>query len=268
MSAADHAPVRDDRAAVRAARRRGRRAGRSSRRRRCATTRSTSGRCSRSCTSSAARSRPADGSVLARSVQRAGRHVPAHVPDRLAVRPPRRLRERRAAAALRDRALPQRRAVGPGRRARLARRPAAGQAPAGRRGRHDARPGRRSRSRPTSCEATGSAGAVVALDPRTGAVQGDGERARLRPERRSASPAVFRALNSDAPARRCSTARRSAATRPARPSRSLTAAAAIDSGKYTPDSVINGDSPKDDLRRADARTTATTATATSRSRPR
>ena len=36
----------------------------------------------------------------------------------------------------------------------------------------------------------------------------------------------------------------------------VTAAAALDSGKYTPDSIVDGSSPQDDQRRAAARTSA------------
>ena len=90
--------------------------------------------------------------------------------------------------------------------------------------------------------AAGDAGAVVALDPRTGAVKAMaslptydpnalGDRARLRALNRDpAAPLFNRATQSGYP--------------PASTFKVLTAAAAIDSGEFTPDSPIDGDSPK------------------------
>jgi len=92
-------------------------------------------------------------------------------------------------------------------------------------------------------DATGSPGAVVALDPRTGAVLVMASTPGYDPNSLS-RPGVFRALNgadSGAPLLDRST---QSAYAPGSTFKVLTAAAAIDSGNYTPDSVINGDSPK------------------------
>jgi peptidoglycan glycosyltransferase len=92
-------------------------------------------------------------------------------------------------------------------------------------------------------DATGSPGAVVALDPRTGAVLVMASTPGYDPNSLN-RPGVFRALNSadsGAPLLDRST---QSSYAPGSTFKVLTAAAAIDSGKYTPDSVINGDSPK------------------------
>ena len=91
--------------------------------------------------------------------------------------------------------------------------------------------------------ATGSPGAVVALDPRTGAVKVMASVPGYDPNELG-RPGVFRALNaadSGAPLLDRST---QSSYAPGSTFKVLTAAAAIDTGKYTPDSVINGDSPK------------------------
>jgi peptidoglycan glycosyltransferase len=92
-------------------------------------------------------------------------------------------------------------------------------------------------------DATGSPGAVVALDPRTGAVLVMASTPGYDPNELS-RPGVFRALNSadsGAPLLDRST---QSSYAPGSTFKVLTAAAAIDSGKYTPDSTINGDSPQ------------------------
>jgi peptidoglycan glycosyltransferase len=92
-------------------------------------------------------------------------------------------------------------------------------------------------------EATGSPGAVVALDPRTGAVLVMASTPGYDPNSLN-RPGVFRALNSadsGAPLLDRST---QSSYAPGSTFKVLTAAAAIDSGKYTPDSVIDGSSPK------------------------
>ncbi|HKG38816.1 MAG TPA: penicillin-binding protein 2 [Conexibacter sp.] len=92
-------------------------------------------------------------------------------------------------------------------------------------------------------DATGSPGAVVALDPRTGAVLVMASTPGYDPNSLN-RPGVFRALNSadsGAPLLDRST---QSSYAPGSTFKVLTAAAAIDSGKYTPDSVLNGDSPK------------------------
>jgi peptidoglycan glycosyltransferase len=91
-------------------------------------------------------------------------------------------------------------------------------------------------------QATGLRGSVVALDPRTGAVKvmasvpgydpsDVGNRGRYRQLNRDpSSPLLNRATQATYP--------------PGSTFKVLTAAAAIDSGRFTPDSTLNGDSPK------------------------
>jgi peptidoglycan glycosyltransferase len=91
--------------------------------------------------------------------------------------------------------------------------------------------------------ATGSPGAVVALDPRTGAVLAMASTPGYDPNQLG-EPGVFRRLNgagSGAPLLDRAT---QSSYAPGSTFKVLTAAAAIDSGKYTPDSVIDGSSPK------------------------
>jgi len=91
--------------------------------------------------------------------------------------------------------------------------------------------------------ATGSPGAVVALDPRTGAVKVMASSPGYDPNKLG-DPGVFRRLNgagSGAPLLDRAT---QSSYAPGSTFKVLTAAAAIDTGRYTPDSVINGDSPK------------------------
>jgi penicillin-binding protein A len=92
--------------------------------------------------------------------------------------------------------------------------------------------------------ATGSPGAVVALDPRTGAVKVMASSPGYDPNRLGA-PGVFRALNAAGSGAPLLDRATQSSYAPGSTFKVLTAAAAIDSGRYTPDSVINGDSPKD-----------------------
>lgn len=92
-------------------------------------------------------------------------------------------------------------------------------------------------------EATGSAGAVVALDPRTGAVKVMASVPGYDPNRLG-EPGAFRALNTDPAAPLLDRATQGGYV-PGSTFKVLTAAAALDSGKFTPDSVLNGDSPQD-----------------------
>jgi peptidoglycan glycosyltransferase len=91
--------------------------------------------------------------------------------------------------------------------------------------------------------ATGSAGAVVALDPRTGAVKVMASTPGYDPSKLG-DPGVFRALNSASSGAPLLDRATQSSYAPGSTFKVLTAAAAIDSGKYTPTSMINGDSPK------------------------
>jgi len=91
--------------------------------------------------------------------------------------------------------------------------------------------------------ATGSPGAVVALDPRTGAVLTMASSPGYDPNRLGQA-GVFRALNSAGSGAPLLDRSTQSSYAPGSTFKVLTAAAAIDSGRYTPDSVINGDSPK------------------------
>jgi peptidoglycan glycosyltransferase len=92
-------------------------------------------------------------------------------------------------------------------------------------------------------EATGSAGAIVALDSRTGAVKVMASVPGYDPNALG-DPARYRALNRDPAAPLLDRATQGGYP-PGSTFKVLTAAAALDSGAYTPDSVVNGDSPKD-----------------------
>jgi peptidoglycan glycosyltransferase len=92
-------------------------------------------------------------------------------------------------------------------------------------------------------DATGSPGAVVALDPRTGAVKVMASTPGYDPNSLG-QPGVFRRLNSAGSGAPLLDRATQSSYAPGSTFKVLTAAAAIDSGKYTPDSVINGDSPK------------------------
>jgi len=91
--------------------------------------------------------------------------------------------------------------------------------------------------------ATGSPGAVVALDPRTGAVKVMASSPGYDPNDLG-EPGVFRRLNSTGSGAPLLDRSTQSSYAPGSTFKVITAAAAIDSGKYTPDSVINGDSPK------------------------
>ncbi len=92
-------------------------------------------------------------------------------------------------------------------------------------------------------EATGSAGSVVALDPRTGAGTVMASVPGYDPNDLG-DPGTYRALNADPAAPLLDRATQGGYV-PGSTFKVLTAAAALDSGKYTPDSVLNGDSPQD-----------------------
>jgi len=91
--------------------------------------------------------------------------------------------------------------------------------------------------------ATGSPGAVVALDPRTGAVKVMASSPGYDPNKLG-DPGVFRALNSSGSGAPLLDRSTQSSYAPGSTFKVVTAAAAIDSGKYTPDSVIDGSSPK------------------------
>jgi penicillin-binding protein A len=91
--------------------------------------------------------------------------------------------------------------------------------------------------------ATGSPGGVVALDPRTGAVLVMASVPGYDPNDLGA-PGVFRRLNAEGSGAPLLDRATQSAYAPGSTFKVLTAAAAIDSGRYTPDSVIDGSSPK------------------------
>ena len=91
--------------------------------------------------------------------------------------------------------------------------------------------------------ATGSPGAVVALDPRTGAVLVMASSPGYDPNALGA-PGVFRRLNSAGSGAPLLDRATQSSYAPGSTFKVITAAAAIDSGRYTPDSVIDGSSPK------------------------
>lgn len=92
-------------------------------------------------------------------------------------------------------------------------------------------------------DATGSPGAVVALDPRTGAVKVMASTPGFDPNA-IGEPGVFRRLNAEGSGAPLLDRSTQSAYAPGSTFKVLTAAAAIDSGRYTPDSVIDGSSPK------------------------
>jgi len=87
------------------------------------------------------------------------------------------------------------------------------------------------------------AGAVVALDPRTGAVRVMASTPGYDPNT-IGKPGVFRALNSAGSGAPLLDRATQSSYAPGSTFKVVTAAAAIDAGRYTPDSVVNGDSPK------------------------
>jgi len=91
--------------------------------------------------------------------------------------------------------------------------------------------------------ATGSAGAVVALDPRTGAVKVMASLPGYDPNELG-DPRRYRALNTDPAAPLLDRATQGGYV-PGSTFKVLTAAAALDSGQFTPDSVLDGSSPQD-----------------------
>jgi peptidoglycan glycosyltransferase len=91
--------------------------------------------------------------------------------------------------------------------------------------------------------ATGSPGAVVALDPRTGAVKAMASVPGYDPNQLG-DPGTYRALNTDPTAPLLNRATQGGYV-PGSTFKVLTAAAALDSGRFTPDSVLDGSSPQD-----------------------
>jgi peptidoglycan glycosyltransferase len=91
--------------------------------------------------------------------------------------------------------------------------------------------------------ATGSPGAVVALDPRTGAVKVMASTPGYDPNALD-QRGVFRALNAAGSGAPLLDRATQSSYAPGSTFKVVTAAAAIDSGRYTPDSVIDGSSPK------------------------
>ncbi|HEU4702787.1 MAG TPA: penicillin-binding protein 2 [Conexibacter sp.] len=91
--------------------------------------------------------------------------------------------------------------------------------------------------------ATGSPGAVVALDPRTGAVKVMASTPGFDPNQLG-EPGVFRRLNSSGSGAPLLDRATQSSYAPGSTFKVVTAAAAIDSGRYTPDSVVDGSSPK------------------------
>src|SRR5262249_33694646 len=92
-------------------------------------------------------------------------------------------------------------------------------------------------------DATGSPGAVVALDPRSGAVLVMASTPGYDPNTLG-QPGVFRRLNANGSGAPLLDRATQSSYAPGSTFKVLTAAAAIDTGKYTPDSVIDGSSPK------------------------
>jgi peptidoglycan glycosyltransferase len=92
-------------------------------------------------------------------------------------------------------------------------------------------------------DATGSPGAVVALDPRTGAVLVMASTPGYDPNDLG-DPGVFRRLNASGSGAPLLDRATQSSYAPGSTFKVITAAAAIDSGTYTPDSVIDGSSPK------------------------
>jgi len=91
--------------------------------------------------------------------------------------------------------------------------------------------------------ATGSPGAVVALDPRTGAVKVMASTPGYDPNQLG-QPGVFRRLNAAGSGAPLLDRATQSSYAPGSTFKVITAAAAIDTGKYTPSSVIDGSSPK------------------------
>lgn len=92
--------------------------------------------------------------------------------------------------------------------------------------------------------ASGSAGSVVAIDPRTGAVKVMASAPGYDPDELG-KPGVFARLNSAGSGAPLLDRSTQSAYAPGSTFKVLTAAAAIDSGEFTPDSVLDGDSPQD-----------------------
>ena len=104
------------------------------------------------------------------------------------------------------------------------------------------------RSALASRRSAAARGAVVALEPAHRRASGDGDHTRLRPERAARARGAQELNRAEGAPLLNRTTR--AATRRARRSRSSPRSAAIDSGKFTQDSTVDGSQPQDDLRRA------------------
>jgi peptidoglycan glycosyltransferase len=92
-------------------------------------------------------------------------------------------------------------------------------------------------------QATGLRGSVVALDPRTGAIKAMVSVPGYDPNA-IGRPGVFARLNATGSGSPLLNRATQATYPPGSTFKVVTAAAAIDSGRFTPDSTINGDSPK------------------------
>jgi peptidoglycan glycosyltransferase len=93
-------------------------------------------------------------------------------------------------------------------------------------------------------QATGSAGSVVALDPRTGAVKAMVSLPGYDPNE-IGTRGVFKRLNSEGSGSPLLDRATQGTYVPGSTFKVLTAAAALDTGRYTPDSIIDGSSPQD-----------------------
>ena len=260
MSAPIMRAVRRDRRAVRAADRVRRRAGRCSTRRAARQRAQQAARCSRSCTSSAGRSSPATAACWRAACAGAGGTYGRTYPAGSLFAQP----VGYAIVALNQLAGLERyrndELHGPGRRARLARRPAAGQAPEGDDVVTTLDPaGAADRDRPARRER--QPGAVVALDPRTGAVLVMARTPGYDPNTLN-RPGVFRALNSADSGAPLLNRVDAARTRPARRSRSSPRRPRSTAASTRRTRSLNGDSPKVISRRAAGQRPATRASAT------
>ena len=182
----------------------------------------------------------ADGTVLARSVRGAGRHLPAHLPDRRRCSP---TPSATTSPNLGSTGLERYRNDELERPDRHATCRAILDQLQGKQTARATRSSRRS-TRPPSGSPTqalgGHDGAVVALDPRTRGGHGDGLHPELRPERAALASAATNGSTRDASGGRSSTAPPSSATRPARPSRWSPPPPRSTPARFTPESTVSG----------------------------